>query len=103
MGFAKFVSLLQRKALFFSRLDRLGADVCEGAVPRATRIWLETDLAAPQDRKRNLAEEFQTGARSNIFVFFSAHHIPVHKAASRSASFDSVDSAFAVSDLFARR
>lgn len=50
MSFAKFVSLLEKKALFFARLDRLG-DPFEGSPPR-----LDVELMVEQGAFSSLSQ-----------------------------------------------
>lgn len=71
LNFTKFVSLLDRQALFFSSVDRLG-DPFEGSYPKANVDMREEFMAqkTPEERQRISREvsAFTKGSRRHIVV-----------------------------------
>ncbi len=71
LNFTKFVSLLERQALFFSSVDKLG-DPFEGSYPRANVAMREEFMAqkTPEERERISRDvsAFTKGSRRHIVV-----------------------------------
>lgn len=68
MDFTKFVSLLDRKVLYFSRADLFG-DAFEGAMPRRNDRYYSLDGINPYTPERSKAlSEIRERVRKNVFM-----------------------------------
>ena len=101
MNFAKFVSLLHRQALFFSRADLLG-DAFEGSLSTPTQMarqaWLAT--ASPLDAKAvALMGQFTKWVREWTFV--SCWHMNEHESAAMWKLYSHSNEAVAIQSTYA--
>ncbi len=106
MDFTKFVDMLEKESLFFSRLDLL-ADKFEGALPQGDVFPEKLLASAPEADGKRLAEWLNSTTRStakNIrrAVFVNCWHRNKHESAAMWGLYLKSDEGIAIKSSFSR-
>ena len=102
MDFTKFVSMLDTKTLFFSRLDKL-EDKYEGTLSKPTLAWVERSLESqPAERKANWSKMLEVYKSFKAHMFVNCWHINEHESAAMWDLYLKSDEGVAVRTTFKR-
>jgi len=101
MGFTKFISMLEHKALYFCRDDRLG-DPFEGSVPRAN--WEERKSMLEEKGQKPFFHELAAKVRKSErkLRFVSCWHMNEQESAAMWKLYADTDDAIAIQSTYRR-
>ncbi|HEY7311925.1 MAG TPA: hypothetical protein VH643_21355 [Gemmataceae bacterium] len=102
MDFTKFVSMLDTKALFFSRLDKL-EDKYEGTLSKPTLAWVERSLGSqPTEQKAKWSQTLEVYKSFKAHMFVNCWHINEHESTAMWDLYLKSDEGVAVRSTFKR-
>lgn len=101
MDFTKFVSLLDKKALYFSRPDKL-SDKFEGAIPRPTVMARKTLVSGSPIAEDTLKVMSQGAQEVRKFVFLNCWHMNNNESAAMWQLYVQKNEGVAIRSTFAR-